>query len=233
MPDAYDSTDLVAGDEAPDLPGSVGPPTLQDLPAGYSYGVTRYADVILRESFPTHFNDLHEALATLSIPFADVAAGGGNRSPIAVRFDESLHDRGWGKRTIEITKLIDSLPVMKVRGHEIDMFKAGSASRRYPGIGVEMEWNNKDPFFDRDLSNFAALHREGVLALGVIVTRGTALQTWLRFYVDGGKSKYGASTTWWDKLVPRVNLGGGGECPLLLIGIETGRMQGQTASAAP
>jgi hypothetical protein len=38
--------------------------------------------------------------------------------------------------------------------------------------------------------------------------------------------KYGASTTWWDKLVPRVNLGGGGECPLLLVGIEPERVAG-------
>jgi len=45
------------------------------------------------------------------------------------------------------------------------------ATNAYPGIGVEREWNNKDPFFDWDLSNFAALHREGVVALGVIVPR--------------------------------------------------------------
>lgn len=42
---------------------------------------------------------------------------------------------------------------------------------------------------------------------------------------DGG-FKYGQSTTHWDKLVPRVNLGGGGECPLLLVGIEPERIQG-------
>jgi hypothetical protein len=217
----------------PELPGAVGPPTVQDFPDGYTYGVTRYADVILRESFPTHFADLCAALGSLIILFSDVAAGGGNRSLIAAKFDSALHDRGWGKRTIQITKLIDDAPVMKVRGHEIDMFKGGSKDRVYPGIGVEMEWNNKDPFFDRDLSNFAALHREGVVALGVIVTRGAGLQSWLRFYVDGGNSKYGASTTWWDKLVPRVNLGGGGECPLLLVGIETERMEPHIALASP
>jgi len=211
-------------DAVPELPGAVAMPTVQNLPGGFTYGVTRYSDVILRESFPSHFVELCDALNELVIPFADVATGGGNRSHIAIRFDSSLHQRGWGKRTIEITKLIDDAPVMKVRGHEIDMFKVGSATNAYPGIGVEMEWNNKDPFFDRDLSNFAALHREGVVALGVIVTRGSGLQTWLRSYVDGGASKYGASTTWWDKLVPRVNLGGGGECPLLLVGIETERM---------
>ena len=28
-------------------------------------------------------------------------------------------------------------------------------------LGDVMEWNNKDPFFDRDLINFQALHHEG------------------------------------------------------------------------
>lgn len=42
---------------------------------------------------------------------------------------------------------------------------------------------------------------------------------------DGG-FKYGTSSTHWDKLVPRVNLGGGGECPLLLIGIRPERIEG-------
>jgi hypothetical protein len=135
-----------------------------------------------------------------------------------------LKHRGWGVRRIEIEKLVDGEPVMRVRGHEIDMFKAGSAVDAYPGVGVEMEWNNKDPFFDRDLNNFALLHREGVMAVGVIVTRGYDLQPWLRANVTGGPQKYGASTTWWDKLVPRVNLGGGGECPLFLVGIEPHRL---------
>ena len=34
------------------------------------------------------------------------------------------------------------------------------------------------------------------------------------------------SSTHWDKLTPRVELGGGGECPLLLIGIEPERVDG-------
>jgi hypothetical protein len=105
------------------------------------------------------------------------------------------------------------------------MFKSGSPGA-YPGVGCEMEWNNKDPFFDRDLNNFAALHREGVVAVGVVVTRGPALQARLAAEKVGGSMKYGASTTWWDKLVPRVNLGGGGECPLLLVGIEPERVAG-------
>ena len=41
---------------------------------------------------------------------------------------------------------------------------------------LEIEWNNKDPFFDRDLENFKRLHNEGAISVGVIVTRGSSLQ---------------------------------------------------------
>ena len=41
-------------------------------------------------------------------------------------------------------------------------------------VALEIEWNNKDPFFDRDLENFKRLHadRWGHQASGIIVTRG-------------------------------------------------------------
>jgi hypothetical protein len=32
-------------------------PTVEDLPGGYVYGVTRYAHVILRHAFPQRFAD--------------------------------------------------------------------------------------------------------------------------------------------------------------------------------
>ena len=43
-------------------------------------------------------------------------------------------------------------------------------------IALEIEWNNKDRFFDRDLENFKRLHADGGISLGVIVTRGASLQ---------------------------------------------------------
>jgi hypothetical protein len=107
------------------------------------------------------------------------------------------------------------------------MFSVHNQANPYPGIAVEMEWNNKDPFYDRDLLNYQALHREGALGVGVIVTRGPALQSLLErtvLHAGARTSKYGKSSTHWNKLVPRVNLGGGGECPLVLIGIEPPRI---------
>jgi len=168
----------------------------------------------------------------------ELRAGGGGRTEFVKRFDSSLATRHpddpqvWGEQNITIDKSIGFggriEPVSRVRGHEIDMFGLGSLEQAFPGVAVEMEWNNKDPFFDRDLINFQALHREGAIAVGVIVTRGPELQDLISGIIrskDGGY-KYGASTTHWNKLIPRVDLGGGGECPLLLVGIEPERVVG-------
>jgi hypothetical protein len=48
---------------------------------------------------------------------------------------------------------------------------------------LEIEWNNKDPFFDRDLENFKRLHVDGAISVGIIVTRGRSLHTNMRSLV--------------------------------------------------
>lgn len=221
--DGQDDLDI---DVPGELPGSVREPMIDGLPDGFVYGVTRYADVILQQAFPGHLDDLVAALEGFDAHLGELQAGGGNRAPFVVRFDASLDDRGWGERSIEIAKTIDGEPILRVRGHKIDMFKVGAEGDPYPGVAVEMEWSNKDPFFDRDLLNFQALHREGALAVGVIVTRGPDLQQLIKPIILNrrGQQKYGESSTHWNKLVPRVNLGGGGECPLLLVGIQPDRI---------
>ena len=221
-----------------DLAGQVRDITVSGLPEGYDFKATRYADVILKEAFPDRFRDLTQALEQFEPTLDELRSGGGGRTVFVARFDQSLADQQedeqtvWGKQNITIEKSLgfegNVAPVSKVRGHEIDMFGLGSLEQPLPGIAVEMEWNNKDPFFDRDLINFQALHHEGAIAVGVIVTRSADLQELISGVIrskDGG-FKYGSSTTHWDKLVPRVNLGGGGECPLLLIGIRPERIQG-------
>jgi hypothetical protein len=47
-------------------------------------------------------------------------------------------------------------------------------------IALEIEWNNKDPFYDRDLENFKRLHSDGAISIGVIVTRGQSLHDGMR-----------------------------------------------------
>lgn len=217
--------------EIPDPPNIAQEPTITDLPAGYIYRVTRYADVILREAFPNSFNDLTSVLEEFRVDFReDIVSAGGSKASHTDRFDQSLHARGWGKRNITISRMIDDKLLHATKGHEIDMFSVGENGDDYPGVALEVEWNNKDPFYDRDLLNFMALHREGAIGVGIIVTRGPELQRLITKNVSTNSSsraeKFGASTTHWNKLMPRINLGGGGECPLILIGIEPGRVNG-------
>ncbi len=228
----------VTADDA--LPGAVGEPTVDGLPEGYIYGVTRYADIILERAFPGRLANIVRTLTGFRVTLDELRAGGGGRTVFVARFDQSLRDQReagdqvWGKRNITIAKQLgfgdDVREVARVRGHEIDMFGLGGADAgaHFPGVAVEMEWNNKDPFYDRDLNNYAALHREGAIAVGVIVTRGPRLQELTGPVIRSrqGGFKYGQSSTHWNKLIPRVNLGGGGECPLLLVGIEPERIDG-------
>ena len=85
-------------------------------------------------------------------------------------------------------------------------------------VALEIEWNNKDPFFDRDLNNFRLLFDLRAISIGIIITRCDELQR--IFNSLGIGTKYGASTTHMGKLLPRIEGGGGAGCPILVIGIK-------------
>jgi hypothetical protein len=84
---------------------------------------------------------------------------------------------------------------------------------------LEVEWNNKDPFYDRDLNNFRMLFELRAIDVGIIITRSTALQGVFRSLGREIQTKYGASTTHMSKLLPRMEGGGGGGCPIVAFGI--------------
>jgi hypothetical protein len=93
--------------------------------------------------------------------------------------------------------------------HKVDCFKNR--------VALEIEWNNKDPFYDRDLNNFRLLFDLRAISVGVIITRCDELQD--LFKALGRGASYGASTTHMSKLLPRIEGGSGAGCPLLVIGI--------------
>lgn len=45
-----------------ELPGMVSKPQVKDLPVGYVFGVTRYADVIMKNAFPTRWKQFIDNL---------------------------------------------------------------------------------------------------------------------------------------------------------------------------
>jgi len=167
-----------------------------------------HACSILASDFPNEFRDIVDCLNGFVLRRSHVLTPGGGRSPISAALDGFFHERGWREKSFDIKITIDEKPV-PIPTHKIDNFRNE--------VGLELEWNNKTEFYDRDLNNFRLLKELRVLAVGVIITRVTELQ--LIFDKLGKGASYGASTTHWDKLIPKVDGGGAGGCPLLLIGM--------------
>lgn len=94
--------------------------------------------------------------------------------------------------------------------HKIDCYKNQ--------VALEIEWNNKDPFYDRDLNNFRILFDLRAISVGVIITRCDELQD--IFDRLGKGASYGQSTTHMSKLLPRIEGSGGGGCPIVVFGIK-------------
>jgi hypothetical protein len=135
-----------------------------------------------------------------------VETPGGSRSPISKRLDGAFYKRGWKEKHFETAIVLDGHKVDSPT-HLIDCHKGR--------VALEIEWNNKDPFFDRDLNNFRLLFDLRAIDAGVIITRATELAAIF--------DKLGASTTHLNKLLPRLDGGGGGGCPVLAFAI-TGRL---------
>lgn len=168
-----------------------------------------HASAILIQDFPSEYSDLCDLLTDFRLKRSEILKPGGRKSEIATRLDSFLYARGWQEKQFDTSTRVDGSE-RETPTHNIDCFKNN--------VGIEIEWNNKDPFFDRDLNNFRLLFDLKTISVGVIITRCTELQQ--IFKTLGKGDSYGTSTTHFDKLVPRILGGGAGGCPVLAFGIK-------------
>lgn len=168
----------------------------------------KHACAILKQDFPAEWNDICEVLTDFRLRKSWMTVGGGRKSKISESLDSALGRRGWIEKGFD-TKVVVDQQSLDSPTHKVDCFKNR--------VALEIEWNNKDPFFDRDLNNFRLLFDLRVVSVGVIITRCDDLQD---IFDDLGRgSSYGSSTTHMSKLLPRIQGGSGGGCPLLVFGI--------------
>jgi CRISPR-associated protein Csd2 len=123
-------------------------------------------------------------------------------------------------RKIQLTNNLDA--------HRIDFVKGR--------VAFDFEWNSKDQTFDRDLFALRLFHECHLISAGVLVTRSEHLNPVFQVVpqrdekgeikrTDSGeeipvKGKYGGTTTWIGKLLPRLNSGRHGGCPILVFAIK-------------
>jgi hypothetical protein len=190
---------------------------IEDIPKKirnlYEVHEWRHASAVLMKDFPREFAEVCSVLENFRLYKSRIVVPGGSKSLIAAAIDEPLVKLGWAERQFETAIQVDQ-QTLESPTHKIDCFKNR--------VGLEIEWNNKDPFFDRDLNNFRLLFDLRTLSVGVIVTRCDELQTIFNRLSKG--SSYGNSTTHMSKLLPRLNGGSGGGCPVLVFGIQKSYM---------
>jgi len=179
-----------------------------------------HAVEILALAYPDEWNDLVTALDHYTLSIADILAGGGSESDVPKKMSTLMYPKGWHEVMItadlyikltqrsphtETTRTIEDF----IAGHNIDYVKND--------VAFDFEWNSKDQTFDRDLFALRTFYECGIIKVGIIVTRSEKLNP--VFFNLGIRKKYGASTTWMGKLLPRIRSGRHGGLPLFVVGI--------------
>ena len=168
----------------------------------------RHACAILKEDFSAEWDDIISVLTAFRLKKSWIVKPGGRKSKVASFIDEYLYARGWIEKEFETRVVVDH-DIFDAPTHKIDCLRNR--------VALEIEWNNKDPFFDRDLNNFRLLFDLRAISVGVIITRCDELQD---IFNDLGRgTSYGASTTHIGKLIPKIEGGGGAGCPIVVFGI--------------
>lgn len=201
----------------------------------YEFYNYNHALEILTQAFPNEWNEVMDCLAQLDISVDDLTAAGGNETNIPKKFDDVLYPYGWREIKITGDLIIKKYPRQAnqrgrfasepyeektimgyIDGHNIDFVKNR--------VAFDLEWNSKDQTFDRDLLAMRTYYDCDIISAGIIVTRSEELNEIFRSTIgNDGKAlikKYGASTTWMGKLLPRLDSRRNGGCPILAVGIK-------------
>jgi hypothetical protein len=180
----------------------------EDIKELYEIHDYKHAAAILANEFPDQFNEICSALRTFKLTEENITARGGSESQIPKNVSNILRPLGWKEGQLKAKLMVDE-EVINFDTHKIDYVKGR--------VAFDLEWNSKDQTYDRDLYAFRAFFDYNKISVGVLLTRSNQLDPLfkrLRVF-----SKYGASTTQMAKLLPRLNSGRNGGCPVLVFGI--------------
>lgn len=131
-----------------------------------------HAEAILLHDMEEALVEIEDVLDAIALPIEELVRGGGGEGQLTQRLRKQFKQRGWDKHNFQIKRIVDEKETAS-QSHEVDHvkhFKQGT-------FALEIEWNNKDPFYDRDLESFQRLHADGAISAGCIITRGSSLQS--------------------------------------------------------
>ena len=186
----------------------------------FEYYNVNNAVEIMATAFPDEWKDICNALDVFFVTKAEMIKGGGSESAIPRKIASALRPKKWHEVRIsgDLNVKIENATINNASSFLYDNYLYGYFIDYVKNkVAFDMEWNSKDQTFDRDLTSFRAFYETGVINVASIMTRSVRLTP--IFHELGIHQKYGASTTWMGKLLPRVKARRQDGCPLLIIGI--------------
>lgn len=157
--------------------------------SGFGVVTRNHSDAILAQDFAAETAELVDALLGFRLPITEVIGSGGGEALSTQRLRRRLTAAGWPKHVFDVRLTVDGV-TREAISHEIDHVRLGERGV----LALEIEWNNKDPFFDRDLENFQRLHALSAISAGIIVTRGEDLHAGMTGVVEAFLTRLGATS---------------------------------------
>ena len=144
---------------------------------GWDISDENHGKLIAKKVFKKQLSLLDDQLSNfqLSVEEGFIASGGQKAIPTA-KLTEMVEGLGWIENTVDIKNTISfSDPSFNdiesfFSSHKIDHI--GNQSNSDCKFALEIEWNNKDEFFDRDFVAMRGLYEARAIELGIIITRG-------------------------------------------------------------
>ena len=208
--------------------------------ARYEFVEVRNAAATLQGTNPEEFQHVADVTSRFKLTVQALTDAGGQKGPIAIWLDAEFRELGWreGAYKSEAVVTLAKRPYAKAgetkveerqylssyAGHKIDNLRGR--------VALDVEWNAKDGNLDRDLASFRALHEAALIDVGIIITRDHERTKYAANSIAelAGRIRHNAkgerivllgttTTTNLEKLVPRLERGDGGGCPVLVIAI--------------
>jgi len=195
---------------------------------------------IITQAFSGEWQDVLAVLESFKLSVTDLSEAGGSETKIPGKFESILYPRKW--KSVKVSgdlsirfyeRIVDQKKYSDVVSNEytlggyitdqhIDFLKGR--------VALDIEWNKKDISFDRVLASMRTCYECGLISAGIIVTRSSDLTEAFKMITDDSGQpiarKYGSSSTWVGKLIPRLESRLAGGCPILVIGIRKACIEG-------
>jgi hypothetical protein len=204
--------------------------------ARYELAETRNAAAILAATNPGAYAHLIHVLSGFQLLTSDLTTAGGQESPLAHRLNREFRVRGWREARVDtkVQLVLRPMPFAEAGESSASVSTRESLNEGYKvdnildRVALDLEWNAKDGNLDRDVAAYRALYDAGLIDVGILVTRtmGDLRDLARRVRLEAGMSETEAkkmlgttTTTNLTKLLPRLQRGDAGGCPVLTVAI--------------